>query len=63
MLYAIIIQIGATVYNFDHLSYRDLETCEYHRERVYETFMDINRKNFKVECQRLSNSGKSSSTS
>jgi hypothetical protein len=63
MLYAILIHIGANVYNFDHLTYKDLETCEYHRERVYETFMDITRKNFKVECQRLSNNGKSSSTS
>ncbi len=63
MLYAILIQIGATVYNFDHLSYKDLEICEYHRERIYETYMDITRKNFKVECQLLTNNGKSSSKS
>jgi len=50
MLFAIIIHVGATVYNFDHLSYKDLETCEYHRDKIYETFMDITRKNFKVEC-------------
>ena len=63
MLYAILIQIGATVYNFDHLSYKGLEICEYHRERIYETYMDITRKNFKVECQLLTNNGKSSSKS
>ena len=50
MLFAIFIYVGATVYNFDHLSYKDLETCEYHREKIYKTFMDITRKNFKVEC-------------
>ena len=63
MLYAILIHIGANVYNFDHLTYKDLETCEYHRVRVYETFMDTTWEKFKVECQRLSNNGKSSSTS
>ena len=63
MLYAILIHVGATVYNFDHLSYKDLETCEYHRERIYETYMDITWKNFKVECQLLTNNGKSSSKS
>ena len=63
MLYAILIHVGATVYIFDHLSYKDLETCEYHRERIYETYMDITWKNFKVECQLLTNNGKSSSKS
>ena len=50
MLFAIIITVGASVYNFDHLEYKDIETCEYHREKIYKTFMDISRKNFKVEC-------------
>ena len=63
MLYAILIHIGANVYNFDHLTYKDLKTCEYHRERIYETFMDTTWEKFKVECQRLSNNGKASSTS
>ena len=49
MLIAIFITIGATVYDFN-LTYPDMETCEYHREKIYKTFMDITRKNFKVEC-------------
>lgn len=52
MVFGILITIGATVYDFDHLSYKDLETCQYHRERVYKTFIDITRKNFKVECYK-----------
>ncbi len=66
MLYAIIIQIGATIYNFDHLSYKDLETCEYHREKIYDNFHTKKWQghgSMKVRCQRLSNNGKSSSTS
>ena len=63
MVFGLLISIGSVVYDFDHLSYKDLETCEYHRERVYETFMDTTWEKFKVECQRLSNNGKSSSTS
>lgn len=50
MVFALLITIGANVYDYDHLSYKDLETCEYHRERVYETYMDIHWKKFKVEC-------------
>jgi len=50
MLFAIIIHVGATIYNFDHLVYKDLETCEYHREKIYKTFLDISRPGLKVEC-------------
>ena len=34
MLYALVIQIGATIYNYDNLSYKDIETCDYHKKKV-----------------------------
>jgi hypothetical protein len=34
MVFALLITIGASVYNYDHLSYKDLETCEYHKGKV-----------------------------
>lgn len=52
MVFGLLIIIGANIYDYDHLSYKDLKTCEYHREIVYKTYMDITRKNFKVECYK-----------
>ena len=52
MVFGLLISIGSVVYDYDHLSYKDLETCEYHRERVYETFMDTTWEKFKVECYK-----------
>jgi len=34
MLYVIIITIGITQYNYDNLSYKDLETCQYHKAKI-----------------------------
>ena len=53
MSFALLIIIGSNVYNYDHLSYVDLETCEYHRERVYDTFRFNTFETFKVECYIL----------
>ena len=50
MVFGLLITIGSVVYDYDHLSYKSLETCEYHRERVYDTFRDNTFETFKVEC-------------
>ena len=52
MVFGLLITIGSVVYDFDHLSYKNLETCEYHRERVYDTFRDNTFETFKVECYK-----------
>jgi len=52
MVFGLLITIGSVVYDYDHLSYKSLETCEYHRERVYDTFRDNTFETFKVECYK-----------
>lgn len=52
MVFGLLITIGSVVYDFDHLSYKSLETCEYHRERVYDTFRDNTFETFNVECYK-----------
>ena len=52
MVFGLLITIGSVVYDYDHLSYKSLETCEYHRERVYDTFRDNTFEKFKVECYK-----------
>lgn len=54
MVFAILIYVGATVYNFDNLEYPDLKTCLYHKERILDNFRHVNpqgRGGMKVECK------------
>ena len=56
MFFALIITIGMTTYNYDHLRYGDLETCEYHKEKIYDNFMAKKwdgHGSMKVECKKV----------
>lgn len=35
MLFVMVITIGANSLTFDHLTYKDLETCQYHADKVF----------------------------
>lgn len=50
MVYTILITIGAITFSYGHLSYKDLETCLYHKERMEETVLFYKR-NTSVECK------------
>ena len=39
MFFAIVIQIGASIYAYDNLSYSNLETCEYHKTKIESLLM------------------------
>ena len=55
MVFAILIYVGATVYNFDNLQYSDLDTCLYHKEKILNTFRVVNyqgRGGIKVVCKQ-----------
>jgi hypothetical protein len=34
MLFAIVITMGVNTLTFDHLTYKDLETCQYHADKI-----------------------------
>ena len=48
-MYIILILIGITSYNYDHLSYQNLETCLYHKEKI-EELLFLSWKPVTVEC-------------
>jgi len=50
MLYVIIITVGIVPYNFDNLSFKDIETCRYHKAKMEQSFLFYKR-NSKVECK------------
>ena len=50
MLYVIIITVGIVPYSFDNLSYKDIETCRYHKEKLEQGLL-FYKKNTKVECK------------
>ena len=39
MFFAIVIQIGASIYSYDNLSYSNIETCEYHKAKIESLLM------------------------
>ncbi len=50
MLYVIIITVGIVPYNFDNLSFKDIETCRYHKTKLEQGLL-FYKKNTKVECK------------
>ena len=50
MVYTILITVGAITFSYGHLSYKDLETCLYHKARMEQTILFYKR-NASAECK------------
>jgi len=49
MIFVMLITIGANTFHFDHITYKDLETCQYHAAKM-EYHIRLKHKQRSVEC-------------